>query len=117
MPTIIPFVPNDPDQRISIVLDDEPYVLRARWNTFDESWYLDAWERDGKTPIAFGVRLVLGQMLGAGYNHPLFLGGVFLQENAPKDGVDGVESDLSDLGGRVDIVHLTVADRVISSLP
>lgn len=110
MPTIIPFVPNDPDQRLEIVLDQESYVLRARWNTSDAAWYLDAWERDGKTPIAFGVKLVLGVMLGRTYQHPLFLAGMFLID----DSGTGAEPGLGDLGGRVILVHLTIGDGVLA---
>lgn len=117
MPTIIPFVGGDSEQKIAIALDDEPYVLRARWNTRDEAWYLDAWERDGTTPIAFGIKLVLGLMLGATFNHPLFLAGMFCVETAPKDGLVGVDPGFTDLGSRVLLVHMTVADTVISSLP
>jgi hypothetical protein len=111
--SIIPFTPGDPDQFIEIQLDDEQYVLRARWNASDDdnagAWYLDAWERDGKTPIAFGVKLVLGVMLGRSYNHPLFIGGLFLLDETDR----GVGAGLFDLGGRCNLVHLTTADAVL----
>lgn len=113
--TIIPFVPGDPEQLFPITLDNEPYVLRARWNTRDDdgAWYLDAWERDGKTPIAFGVKLVLGVRLGETYNHPLFLGGMFLVDESGT----GAEPGFDDLGGRVILVHMTVADALLAGSP
>jgi hypothetical protein len=113
MPSIVPFVPGDSEQTIAITLDNEPYVLRARWNTTDAAWYLDAWERDGTTPIAFGIKLVLGVLLGRTLNHPLFLAGMFMVD----DSGTGVEAGLSDLGARVTLWHMTAADTVLAGLP
>lgn len=112
MPTILPFVPGDPEQLIKITLDDTPYVLRARWNTRDDggAWYLDAWELDGTTPIAFGIKLVLGVLLGETYSHPLFLGGMFLVDESGT----GAEPKLGDLGGRVIVIHMTATDAALS---
>lgn len=113
MATIIPFVPGEPEQRISIALDSETYVLRARWNSRDSAWYLDAWERDGITAIVFGVKLVLGTVLGRTVQHPLFISGMFMVDESGT----GAEAGLLDLGGRVNLYHLTVADRVIAGQP
>lgn len=110
MPTLIPLTPGDPEQRLNITLDGESYVLRVRWNTTDDAWYLDAWEGDGVTPIAFSVKLVLGVRLGATYAHPLFLAGMFLID----DSGTGEEPKLADLGARVVLVHLNVADAILS---
>src|SRR5512139_1070285 len=109
MPTIIPFTPGDPEQLVEIALDGETYVLRARWNTTEAAWFLDAWERDGTTPIAFGIKLVLGVFLGRTYIHPLFLAGLFLID----DSGTGTEAGLADLGGRVVLMHLTTGDAVL----
>jgi|SRR6185369_15744246 len=113
MATIIPFVPGDPLQLIAITLDTEPYVMRARWNSDDLAWYLDVWERDGTTPIAFGIKLVLGVRLGSTYLNPLFTAGLFLIDNDNS----GVEAGLNDLGRRVVMVHLTAADAIIMEQP
>lgn len=114
MPTIVPFSPGTPEQRIAITLDGEPYVLRARWNTSDDglvgSWYLDAWERDGKTPIALGIKLVLGIKLGRSYDNPLFLSGLMMFDISDS----GVEAGLFDFGVRVVLVHLTAGDVILS---
>ena len=117
MATIIPFEPGVPDQPIEITLDGEPYVLRARWNSSDDdgagAWYLDAWEGDGRTPIAFGLKLVLGVRLGETCNHPLFIGGMFLFD----DSGTGAEPGLADLGARVILVHFTAGDALLSTVP
>lgn len=110
MPSIIRVTPSDPLQIGSVSLDGEPYVLRVRWNTFDAAWYLDAWERDGTTPIAFGIKLVLGVRLGSTYNHALFAAGMFL---LPLDD-SGAEAGLDDMGSRVLLIHMTADDAVLS---
>lgn len=109
----VPFVPGEPEQRISITLDEQQYVLRARWNTRDQAWYLDAWEADDTTPIAYGIKLVLGVLLGGSVHHPLFAGGLFLADNSGS----GVDPGLLDLGNRCSLLFFTVADRVLASLP
>lgn len=111
MPSIIPFVPGEPLQIAPVPLDGQSYVLRVRWNTTDNAWYLDAWERDGTTPIAFGIKLVLGVKLGITYNHALFTAGMFM---FPLDDT-GAEPGLNDLGVRVLLVHMTVDDAILSA--
>lgn len=110
MASIINFVPSDPLQLASVALDGATYVLRARWNTTDDAWYLDAWERDGKTPIAFGIKLVLGVRLGGTYNHALFAAGMFLLPLTDT----GAEPGLDDLGRSVLLVHMTADDAIVS---
>lgn len=122
MPTIIPFAPGQPEQRIEIALDGVSYILRARWNSSDDerlgAWYLDAWERDGVTRIAMGVKLVLGVRLGRVSQHPLFKAGVFLVDGRPPDDPNrGQEPRLNDLGGAVTLWHFNAADAVMASLP
>lgn len=117
MPQLIPITPGDPEQRITTTLDGEQYVLRFRWNTTDDArvgaWYMDAWERDGTTPIVFGVKMVLGTFLGQSTGHALFFGGMFLIDTSGS----GDEPRLFDLGGRVLLMVLTVADQVLAGLP
>lgn len=117
MATIIPITPGDPDQPLSITLDDRQYLLRFRWNSRDDdgkgAWYMDAWESDGVTSIAFGVKVVLGTLLGKTVSHPLFSAGIFALDYSGT----GEEARLNDLGGRVVVVHFNLADRILSSLP
>ena len=111
MPSVIRLTPSTPLQGGSVTLDGEPYVLRVRWNTSDAAWYLDAWERDGTTPIAFGVKLVLGARLGSTYNHALFAAGMFMLDLSDT----GAEAGFDDLGTRVLLIHMTADDAVVSS--
>ena len=117
MPTIIPITPGDPEQPIEITLDSQPYVLRVRWNSSDDdgrgAWYLDAWERDGVTVIATGVKLVLGARLGRTVDHPLFIAGMVLVDLSRT----GVDAGLNDLGGRVLLMSLTVDEAVLMRQP
>lgn len=109
MPSIIPFVPSDPVQVVTITLDGTLYVLRARWNSYDTAWYLDAWEGDGTTPIAYGVKLVQGARLGQQYQHPLFQAGLFMYDATDS----GPDAGLDDFGTRVVLVHMTADDAVL----
>jgi hypothetical protein len=115
VPSQIPFIPGEPLQTVTIALDGVSYVLRARWNSSDDNsigaWYLDAWERDGTTQIAIGIKLVQGVRLGSTYQHQLFSAGMFMLDTADS----GVEAGLFDLGGRVVLVHMTTEDAIISA--
>lgn len=116
MATIIPFVPGEPEQKIEITLDQETVVMRARYNSLDDdgagAWYLDVWEADGETPIAFGIKLILGTRLGETVDHPVFAAGMFLLPGKNATGAAG-DPKLNDLGVNVDLVHLTAADAVL----
>lgn len=113
MPVVISITPGDSHQRINTTLDGVMYVLRVRWNTLDASWYLDAWERDGKTRIAAGVKIVVGIMLGQAIQHPLFTGGLFAWDTSGGD----LDPGLNDLGNRVLLVATTAGDRTLLSQP
>lgn len=108
----IPVSPSESDQQITTTLDGITYVLRVRWNTRDAAWYLDARERDG-TAIAFGVKLVVGILLGQAVSHPLFMGGMFVWDLSGEDRDPG----FNDLGSRVLLVSLTASDQVLLGLP
>ncbi len=113
MGQIIPITQGDSNQQITTTLDDVTYVLRVRWNTRDTAWYLDALERDGKTPIAFGVKIVVGILLGSAIAHPLFMAGMFAWDTSGDD----LDPGFSDLGVRVLLVSLTAGDQVLLGQP
>lgn len=113
MAQLIPIDPGESDQQITTTLDGVTYVLRVRWNTRDAAWYLDAWERDGSTAIAYGVKIVVGIMLGGAIAHPLFMSGVFALDTSKTD----LDPGFNDLGSRVLLISVTAGDRVLLSLP
>lgn len=113
MPVIIPIDAGINDQLITTALDNVTYVLRVRWNTRDAAWYLDAWERDGTTGIAFGIKIVVGIFLGQAVQHPLFMSGMFAWDTVGTD----LDPGFNDLGSRVLLMSLTAGDRVLLSLP
>lgn len=117
MSGVIPIEPGDPEQRLEIALGGATYVLRVRWNTRDNegrgAWYLDIWESDGKTPVALGLKIVLGVLLGRRSTHPLFAGGLFA---VPEPDVTS-EPGLYDLGGRVTLWYLEPDDLRLAALP
>lgn len=109
MAQVIPVTIGESNQKITTAIDNETYVLRVRWNTRDAAWYLDAWERDGTTAIALSVKIVVGIMLGATVQHPLFMPGLFAFDTSG----EGIDPGLNDLGGRVQLIALTMGDRVL----
>jgi hypothetical protein len=113
MPVIIPITAGVNDQQITTTIDTVSYVLRVRWNTRDAAWCIDAWERDGTTAIAFGVKIVVGILLGQAIQHPLFMAGMFAWDTSGSD----LDPGLNDLGNRVLLVSLTAGDRTLLSLP
>lgn len=117
MASVVRITAGEPEQRISIALDQEVYTMRFRWNSSDDArkgaWYVDVWEADGVTPIAFGIKLVLGAKLGNRYNHQLFVGGMFMAERGAPT---GVEAGFFDIGTRVILVHFTIADRILAGM-
>lgn len=113
MAVVIRTTPGDTHQRINTTLDGVAYVLRVRWNTLDAAWYLDAWERDGKTRIAAGVKIVVGILLAQTVQHPLFMSGIFAWDTSGRD----LDPGLVDLGNRVLLVSVTAADRTLLSQP
>ena len=113
MASILPIVPREPLQIFQTVLDGEAYVLRVRWNSLENAWFLDAWESDGTTPIALGIKIVLGINLGADVGHPLFAAGMFAIDYSHT----AIDADFVDLGSRVVVVHLSLSESVLVSLP
>ena len=113
MSGLVPIEIGDPEQRIEIVLGDVPVVMRVRWNSRDDAWYLDIWEIDGKTEIAMGVKVVVGALLRGRVAHRLYAGALF----AVDDSGDDVEPGLYDLGGRVTLWYLDANDRRLAETP
>ncbi len=99
MPQIMPMVPSVPFYRLATAVDSTAYLIDVRWNERDAAWYLDFYEED-ETPIAMGVKVVLGAYLGRSFQHPLFRDGVFVAVDTSGQRLDAT---LDDLGTRVHI--------------
>ncbi len=109
----IPFESGVPHQELEVTLAGVPNLVEARWNDQDRSFYLSVYEIDG-TPIAVGLKVVLGVLLGRKSTHKFFKGrALFAVDNANT----GEECRLDDLGGRITIIYLTEADLELASAP
>lgn len=117
MALLLPFVPSIPFYRFSTTLDNVEYVFDVRWNNRDAAWYFDVSETDN-TPIAQGIKVVLGTYLGRWVNHTLFRDGVIVAVDLSDA---GREATLDDLGTRVQIMRLGLEEvlslRVTSTFP
>lgn len=109
----IPFTPGIPHQRLEVTLAGVPMIIDARWNSRDEAFYLDVFDV-GENPIARGVKVVLGALLGRGNTHPFFYGRALFAVD--KSGT-GRECGLDDLGARIILMYLTEVDLLLASQP
>jgi hypothetical protein len=93
----------------STSVDDTEYLFRVYWNPRDEdeehglegAWYFDVSELDGTpggTPVATGVKVVLGVFLARTTRHPLTRRGVLYALDTTGQ---GREATFDDLGWRV----------------
>ncbi len=97
MPGTIPVEPSVPDQQFTTTLTGIVYDIRVRWNTRDESWYMDVRDKAG-VAIQLGIRLVLGSTLGLASGNPLRPEGRFILIDTSGE---NREATLDDLGTRV----------------
>lgn len=104
MPVVLPLKPSIGNFTFRTLLLDNEYLFRCRWNRQTLAYYLDVSESD-KTPILYGMKVVLGTYLGRSSTHPLFRRGVF----APRIplGTDRREAQFADLGVRVQVWYFT----------
>lgn len=63
MPEILPVEPGNPFQEFSTSLNGTQIVLVFRWNGRDGAWYNDVYAEDAETPLAHGIKVVLGASL------------------------------------------------------
>lgn len=118
MPILIPFVPSVPNYRLATIIEDVEYLFDVRWNARDNvdpetgealgAWYFDVRESD-ETPIACGLKIVLGTYIGRHVNHTLFRDGVFVAVDTERT---RREATLHDLGTRVQVRRYTIPEIV-----
>ena len=117
MSQILPLLPSPKppaspvsEQRFTTTLGETQYGFRLRWNSRDESWYMDVSRADGKL-IACGIRVVLGTLLGGRVVDPDFPPGGFRAVDLSNR---GQEATLYDLGERVAVYYLTPEELIAS---
>ena len=102
----VPCQPGVPNYDMSIVLDGATYVLEFLWNTRESSWYMHVKAQD-ETPIQCGIKVVPSWPLGARVADVRMPPGRFVAvDTSGKQQPPG----LADLGDRVRLVYLELAD-------
>lgn len=107
MASRIDITPGVGDQTFTTAIDDIAYVFRVRWNLREGAWYMHIYEEDGRTPVALGLKIVLGTYIGRQSIHPLFLSGVFVAQDTTRA---GIEPTFDDLGERVQLVRYSLEE-------
>jgi len=110
-PVGIPLVPSVPFYRIGVTLNDTRYLMDVRWNVRDSAWYMDLYESD-ETPIAYGLKLVIGVYIGRRVKHSLFQNGAFLVKSLDGSGLD---MGFDDVGTRAELRYYTSYDLIAAS--
>jgi hypothetical protein len=111
MPELLPIDAAAPHYQIGTSIDGAQYVLEVRWNQRDEAWYLDILDED-EDPIAHGIKIVLGSVLGKRCVDPRMPAGALIAADLSGAGLDAT---LDDLGTRV-VVYYYSADEVAEVL-
>lgn len=99
--------PGAPNFRIATSLGEDPVILDFRWNSRANdghgAWFMDVRDED-ESPIALGVKLVLGVNLCRTSTHPIFQRNVLRLYDTTQS---GREATLDDLGTRVVLLNFT----------
>lgn len=109
MPVILPFKSGVGDYKFTAILRDTEYNFRVRWNSREDAWFFDIKEPD-LTPIATGIKIVLGAYFAREITHPLFRDGAMVCRVPHGD--DRREPGFDDMGGRVQVWYFTRAEVV-----
>ena len=102
----IPFVAGNPHHSFITVIDGTEYVFTARWNARDAAWFFDILDIDDN-PIRYGIKVVLGAILGGRIADARFPSGYFMAEDLSGQ---NLEAGLDALGDRVVVSFFTVDD-------
>ena len=113
MAQILPFIASVGRYRFVTVIEGTQYIFKVRWNSRDAAWYFDVLEFD-ETPIATGIKIVLGVNFARWSNHPLFLdGNMFALSSAQTPHADAT---FDNLGTTIKVYYYTRADIVANQL-
>ncbi len=106
---ILPLRTDLPDYTLEIALDEVTFSLRLRWSAREACWYLDISDEDD-VPLAMGVKVVLSWPLGGRrVLHAMPVGSLYAFDTSGQD----IGPGLADLGGRVQLVYYTAAERAL----
>lgn len=103
---ILPFIPSVAAYEFSTDIEGISYTFDVRWNSRDEGWYFNLFEDNG-APIAYGLKVVLGTLIGETTPHNLFRLGVLVVIDTTQE---GREATFDDLGTRVQVRYVPVAE-------
>lgn len=101
----LPFIPNVTYQTFDTVLEGITYTINARWNSRGEAWYMDILDANA-SPIASGLKLVLGVAIGRKVTDPRFPGIFFVSDLSNAD----QEASFDDFGTRVVVYFYPIAE-------
>lgn len=102
----IPLQPSIGAYRVSATLMGTPYWFDVRWDATEAAWFFDIRELD-ETPIALGLKLVLGAFIGRHVPHVLFRRGVLAAYDSSGD---QREAGFDDAGTRVVLKYIPGTD-------
>lgn len=113
MKTALPLRPSIPSYRFSTTLEvygergetvPALFIVDMRWNSRAGSWFMDLLKPD-ETPIRYGMRVVLGAILGGRCASRDFPAGALMAMDLSGE---GREATLDDIGSRVVVYYYTV---------
>jgi hypothetical protein len=101
MASRIPLIPSRNNHTLVVPIAGAKYLFdNIHWNSFEQAWYFDLREED-ETPIALGIKLVLGVRFGRTSIHPFFRANMLhLYDTSGQRKDPGFD----DLGDRVQLV-------------
>lgn len=108
MPSRIPFVASEPHYRMRTTLDGREYILDVGWNGREGAWYFDLL-LDDETPLAHGLKIVLGRFIGDRLSHESAPPGIIIASDLSGA---GREAGLDDIGTRVNVYYFA-ADELV----
>lgn len=106
MASNLPFVPSLNNYRFSTKLESTQYVFDVYWNDRDNAWHFDISDATA-APIAYGLKVVLGTIIGRTITDARFPTGIFLVADTSSQGLD---AGYDDLGARIIVQYISVTE-------
>lgn len=113
MAQILPFKPSVGRYRFPTVIEGTQYIFKVRWSVRDSTWYFDVLEFD-ETPIATGIKVVLGVNFARWSVHPLFRDGVMFARSTAQP--PHKDATFDNMGTTIKVYYFTRGDMVGNTL-